>query len=60
MPDFTEVKNAIETGNRLFEEFKRTNDERLRQLEAKGVADPLLQQKLDKLKFDKLKRSKKD
>jgi HK97 family phage major capsid protein len=48
-PSLTDVKSAIESGNRLFEEFKRTNDERLKQIEARGVADPLLEQKLAKL-----------
>jgi len=48
-PSLAEVKTAIEASNRLFEEFKRTNDLRLKQLEERGVADPLLQAKLDKL-----------
>jgi HK97 family phage major capsid protein len=48
-PDFTEVKKAVDEGNRLFEEFKKTNDERLKQLEARGVVDPLLTEKIEKL-----------
>ena len=43
------VKDALDLLGRNFEEFKHTNDERLKQIESKGVADPLLQTKLDKL-----------
>lgn len=48
-PTLAEVKTAIENSNRLFEEFKRTNDERIKQLEEKGSVDPLVTQKLEKL-----------
>lgn len=50
--DLSAVKSAIETQNRAFDEFKRTNDERLKQVEQRGIADPLLQQKLDKINAD--------
>lgn len=33
----------------LFEQFKAANDERLKQIEAKGHADPLLENKVDKI-----------
>jgi len=33
----------------LFEQFKKANDERLAQIEAKGHADPLLESKVDKM-----------
>ncbi len=33
----------------LFEQFKAANDERLKQIEAKGHADPLLEGKVDKI-----------
>lgn len=33
----------------LFEQFKAANDERLKQIEAKGHADPLLEAKVDKI-----------
>ena len=33
----------------LFEQFKAANDERLKQIEAKGHADPLLEAKVDKM-----------
>lgn len=47
-----DAKKAIETLNRSFEEFKRTNDERLKQISEKGSADPALQVKLDKIEKD--------
>ena len=49
---FTEIKDAIEGQNRAFEEFKHANDLRLKELEKKDVADPLLQEKLDKINKD--------
>jgi hypothetical protein len=39
-PTLKEVKNAIEQSNRLFEEFKRTNDERLKR-SSKGRASSI-------------------
>lgn len=51
-PTLAEVKTAIDASNRLFEDFKQTNDRRLAQLEARGVADPLLQQKIEKINAD--------
>jgi HK97 family phage major capsid protein len=39
---------TIEEVARAFEEFKKANDERLKQVEAKGRADPLLVGKVDK------------
>jgi HK97 family phage major capsid protein len=51
-PTLDAVKTAIETQNRAFEDFKRTNDARLAAIDAKGVADPLLATKLDKLEKD--------
>lgn len=45
----TEVKEAIEKMGRAYEEYKKTNDERLKQLEEKGAADPLVLEKLDKI-----------
>ena len=35
-----------------FEEFKTVNDDRLAQIEAKGSADPLLEEKLAKIEGD--------
>lgn len=48
-PNLSDVKSAIESGNRLFEEFKSTVETQIAEIKAKGTADPLLQQKLDKL-----------
>jgi HK97 family phage major capsid protein len=48
-PTLGEVKSAIENSNRLFEEFKSTTLEKMRQIESKGVADPLITAKLEKL-----------
>jgi HK97 family phage major capsid protein len=44
-----EIKQAVEavkTVNKAFEEFKATNDARLAEIEKKGAADPLLEEKL--------------
>lgn len=42
-----ELKKLIEDVNASFDLFKKTNDERLKQIETKGAADPLLAQKLE-------------
>jgi HK97 family phage major capsid protein len=47
--DQPDVKAAIETVSRGFEEFKAANDERLKEIEKKGSADPLLDDKLTKI-----------
>lgn len=47
--DDVEVKQAVDGLTSAFEEFKRANEERLRQIESKGSADPLTEQKLAKL-----------
>jgi len=41
-----EVKTAVETLGSAFEEFKKTNDERLASLESKQSVDPLVETKL--------------
>lgn len=43
-----EIKNVLDAQGRAWEEFKRTNDERIQQ-QAKGVVDPLVSAKLDRL-----------
>lgn len=43
-----EIKNVLDAQGRAWEEFKRTNDERIRQ-EAKGAVDPLITEKLARL-----------
>ena len=43
-----QVKETLERLNGAFEDFKQSNDERIKQIEAKGKADPLLEEKVDK------------
>ena len=50
--DNNEVKSAVETLGKTFESFKETNDERLKQIEAKGSADPITEEKLSKIEKD--------
>ena len=47
-----QVKEAIDSLGRTFEEFKQTNDERLAQIEAKGSADVITDEKLDRIEVD--------
>lgn len=51
-PTYQEAKAAVDALNTAFAEFRRTNDDRIKQIEAKGVSDPLLQQKLDQVNAD--------
>lgn len=44
-----EIKKLLEQQNKTWEEFRKTNDERLAALEAKGAADPLTVEKAAKL-----------
>ena len=48
MTDFTEVKGLIDAQGRAWEEFKASNDERIKS-EAKGVADVLFEAKAAKI-----------
>jgi HK97 family phage major capsid protein len=43
------LAKAVEDVNKGFEEFKSANDMRLKEIESKGSADPLLDQKLEKI-----------
>jgi len=45
----TAVEKAVEPVMTGFEEFKKTNDERIKQIETKGVADPVTTEKLGKI-----------
>jgi len=45
----TEVKEMVEKFLRDWEEYKATNEERLKQIEEKGRADPLIEEKLAKM-----------
>ena len=47
-----EVKTAVEALAGAFEEFKKVNDTRLAEIEAKGTADPMTEQKLAKIEAD--------
>lgn len=47
--DPKELKGAVADVGKAFEEFKKTNDERLAQIEAKGAADPVTKEKLAKI-----------
>lgn len=47
-----ELKETIEAIGRTVEEFKADNDKRLREIEAKGHADPLLAEKVNKINTD--------
>lgn len=51
MSDLSEIKNLVEAQGRAWEEFKKTNDERIKAVEAgKGVAE--FEQKLAKMNED--------
>lgn len=45
----SEVAQKIDALGRAFDEFKAANDERLKQVEKNGHADPLLAEKVDKI-----------
>jgi len=46
------ASEAVESLNRGFEEFKKANDLRLAEIEKKGAADPLLDEKIAKIEAD--------
>jgi len=46
------IKGLIEDLGRTFEAFKSENDTRLKEIEAKGGADPLLTEKVEKISAD--------
>lgn len=50
--DAKELAKAVESVNKGFEEFKATNDQRLKEIEEKGAADPVLDEKLAKIEKD--------
>lgn len=47
--DTPDLKTAVEGVMTAFEEFKSTNDQRLKAIEQKGAADPVLDDKLGKI-----------
>lgn len=50
--DAKELAKAVEGVKTGFEAFKEANDQRLKEIEAKGAADPLLEEKLAKIEKD--------
>lgn len=47
--DMNEIKSLIEGQGKAFEEFKAANDARLKEVEKKGAADVLIEEKVGKL-----------
>lgn len=47
-----ELKKTIEAIGKAFQEFKAANDARLKEIETKGHADPVLVEKVDKINAD--------
>ena len=47
--DMKEINKSFEDLNKGFDAFKSANDERLAEIEKKGAADPLLDEKIDKI-----------
>lgn len=47
-----EVKKAVDAVNAAFLEFKDANDKRLKEIEAKGAADPVTVARIEKLEAD--------
>jgi len=47
-----EIKSVIDQLGNSFEEFKASNAEKLKEIEKKGSADPLLVEKVDKMADD--------
>ncbi len=47
-----ELKRSIEALGRAFEEFKATNDQRIKALETKGTVDPLIVEKVERINAD--------
>lgn len=47
-----ELKETIQALGKAFEAFKAENDARLKEIEKKGAADPLLTEKVDKINAD--------
>jgi len=50
--ELKELKEGFEAMGTAFEEFKKANDLRLKQIEEKGGADPLIEEKLQKINAD--------
>lgn len=57
MTDLASMKDTVEALNKAFHDFKQANDERIKHIENKGKADPLLEAKVDKANADVTKLS---
>ena len=57
-PNLVEAAKAVENLNKGFEEFKKSNDARLAEIEKKGQPDPILEEKLAKIEADLNKAQK--
>lgn len=44
-----DIQETLQEIAKTFDEFRSANDERIKQIESKGAADPLLEEKVDKL-----------
>jgi HK97 family phage major capsid protein len=51
-PDLKKIGETIDKIGLAFEEYKKTNDQRLAELKSKGAADPLIESKLAKMDED--------
>jgi len=49
LPGLSEIATLVENIGTAFDEYKSTNDERLKQIELKGAADPVTEEKLGKI-----------
>ncbi len=45
----SELKEVIAELGSTFEDFKKSNDQRIKEIESKGAADPLLEEKINKM-----------
>lgn len=52
MENLQEIKTLIQEYGSLFEAYKTENDARIKQIEAKGIVDPLLVEKVEKINTD--------
>jgi HK97 family phage major capsid protein len=50
--DIKQAVEAVKLVNSSFEEFKRVNDQRIAEIEKKGAADPLLEEKIARIEAD--------
>lgn len=56
--EMKQIHDAVQKLNEAFTEYKTANDDRLKQIEEKGAADPLLEQKLEAIQAEMDKQQK--